>query len=209
MSGSDVFIYIFSVIIIIVYFLAFYVVILKKDVQRRMVRRFHNAVCNIYEIGIAQNYSMEELFDQIILNYEKLCQNNPNNNYTSALDLLNTLIYYYDSCPESIFKNIFRMNKNPEIRRFIFSMSSYTKDKNPFISIPKKEADLLYSIQYALISHNESLATTSILHLSQEIENKEKLCIKQDKENQRANILSIVGVILTIFFGVLSFIKFK
>lgn len=48
MSGFNIFISFFIILIIVVYFFAFYIVILKRDMQRQMVRRFHNAICNIY-----------------------------------------------------------------------------------------------------------------------------------------------------------------
>lgn len=62
----------------------------------------------------------------------------------------------------------------------------------------------MQSISYALENNNKSLGKNSIKQLSQEIAIKEKTIVKKDKENQRANIVSIVGLVLTIFFGLLS-----
>lgn len=212
-SGTDIFIIVFMIVFMVLYLLSFYIIILKRDIQRRFLRRFHNAVCNIHEKIL---YALQESsgpipdhtywFEQLNLNYEKLCQTNPNNNYTSILDLLETVIYYYDSYPDNMFKSIFRREKEAEVRNFMVDMCFYIKSRNPFISIPQKEADLMQSIMDALDNNNRSLGINSLRQLSQEVATKEKLIIKKDKENQRANIVSIVGVILTVFFGILSLI---
>lgn len=212
-SGIEIFAIIFMMIFTVFYFFAFYTIILKRDLQRRFLRRFHNAVCNIYE-EVTHTAQVDEdpdsahtyWFEQLNLNYEKLCQSNPSNNYTSILDLLETIIYYYDSYPDIAFKNVFRQDKKPQIRNFTVDMCLYIKSRNPFISIPRKEADLMQTILDALDSNNKSLGINSLRQLSQEVANKEKLIIKKDKENQRANVVSIVGVILTVFFGILSLI---
>ena len=77
-------------------------------------------------------------------------------------------------------------------------MCFYIKTINPFISISRKEADLMQSIMNALNNNNCSLGVSSLKQLSQEVATKEKLIIKKDKENRRANIVSIVGLILTV-----------
>jgi len=60
----------------------------------------------------------------------------------------------------------------------------------------------MQSISDAL--NNKSLGENSLKQLSQEVATKEKMLVKKDKENQRVNIVSIVGITLTIFFGLLS-----
>lgn len=88
-------------------------------------------------------------------------------------------------------------------------MCFYIKTINPFISISRKEAELMQSIMNALNNNNCSLGVSSLKQLSQEVATKEKLIIKKDKENRRANIVSIVGLILTVFFGILSFLSYQ
>ena len=211
---DDVF-FIFSMIIfLLIYLIAFYKIIMKRDIQRQFLRRFHNAICNIIDEPMHTSPMEPDYdpvhtywFEQLNLNYEKLCQDNPNNNYTSILDLLETIIYYYDSYPDKVFKNIFSQIKNPKVRNFMLEMTLYIKSKNPFISIPRKEADLMQAIKDALDNSNKSLGINALSQLSQEVATKEKLIIKKNKENQRANIVSIVGVILTVFFGILSIMR--
>ena len=91
------FITVFIAMFMVLYFVAFYIIIVKSATQRRFLRRFHNAVCNIYDEEIRHtlqktaklysNVNSIYWFEHLNLNYEKLCQTNPNNNYTSILDL--------------------------------------------------------------------------------------------------------------------------
>ena len=204
---TDTVMIVFMIIILAVYFIFFYIIILKQSAQRQFLRTFHNAVCSIYAEMVNKSkgsLNPDYLFKQFDLNYEKLCQSNPNNDYSSVLDLLETIIYYYDACSNAIFKKIFRQEKKTVIRNFIMEMCLYIQSINPFISIPQKEADLMQSIKDALDNNNKSLGLNSLKQLSQEILVKEKLLVKKDKENQRAVIISIVGIVLTVFFGFFS-----
>ena len=194
------------IFVTLISFLAY--IFVKQDSEDFMVKRFYMIIYHIYYNN--NNYSIQDLYEQINLNYEKLCQEDIlENKYTSVLDLLETLIYNIDAFDnDKDFKKFFKNERNTEIRRFIIEICSYIKSINPFISISKKEADLLQSMQNALINNNESLGMNSLLQLSEEILYKEKVIIKQEKDNKRTTILSIVGVILTIFFGIISIIQF-
>ena len=194
---------------IVVYIIVAYITISKRDIQNFMIKNFYKAVCNVYKTynETYKEITIDDLFVQLNLNYEKLCQTYPSNTYTSILDLVKTIIHYYDIFSYKLFKRFFRVEKNQEIRELMVEICNYIVNINPFISVPKKEADLLYSIKDALENDNCSLGMTSLMHLSQEIDNKEKLLKKQEKQNKLTTIISIVGIILTIFFGVLSFIK--
>lgn len=206
------------IIYIIFYFFAFYRIILKQDIKRSFLRTFHNvlfSVCgykfeefdNSDDFNSKDQRSKSFYFDQLNLNYEKLCQSKPNNSFSSILDVLETIIYYYDSCSDDIFQKIFKKEKNPIVRAFTLHMCLYIKEMNPFISIPRKEADLMQSILDSIDNNNKSLGTNSLKQLTQEIANKEKLISKQEKDNKRANIVSILGLCLTVFFGLISIIQ--
>lgn len=196
--------YFYSALLII--FIAFYVwyiyiAIFKKEIySRQIIRRFHNAIINIQK----KDLKLESSFSQLKLNYEKLNQFSSNSNFTSILDLLETIVYYYDTYSDYFFQNTFRTTKRQEVRDFVVAICGFIRNDNPFISSPPKEADLMRTLKEALDSNNSSLGMNSLLQLSKEIETKEKLLKKKDKENQIAIIVSIVGIVLTVFFGLLS-----
>lgn len=114
MFMTDMVMIVFMAIILVVYFFSFYIIILKRSAQRQFWRTFHNAVCSIYaEMMNNSKGSIDPgyLFKQFDLNYEKLCRSNPSNNYSNVLELLETIIYYCDSCSSAIIK-IFLTGKN-------------------------------------------------------------------------------------------------
>ena len=106
-------VFVFSIIFLISYFFAFYYVILKRVSKKSFLRKFHNAICNIYtQTKTASDLNYYNYYiEQINLNYEKLCQQMPNNKYANIVDLLEMIIYYYDSCHNQIFKSVFMQKK--------------------------------------------------------------------------------------------------
>lgn len=205
--GASITFFVIIILILVIYIWCFCIVILKQGEQKQFLRTFYNAICSIYaEVNnnSTVDSTLADEFEQLNLNYEKLCLEKPNNNYTSILDLLETIIYYYDSYADASFKGIFWQKKDPAVRKFMMGVCQYIKKINPFISIPKKEADLMQSVTDALENNNKSLGLNSLRQLSQEIMAKEKTIVKQKKDNQMAIAISIVGIVLTIFFGFLS-----
>lgn len=167
----DLFLGIFMLIFMGVYLWLFYTAILKRDMQRQQVRRFYNAIVSVFKEALP----IEVAFAQLKLNYEKLIQTTSGGNYNSILDILEVIVYYYDTYPDKLFKSIFRTDKAPEIRHFVIEMCNYIKKINPFISSPLKEAALMRTIRNALDSNNVPLGENSLMQLSIEIESKEKL----------------------------------
>ncbi|MBQ2285484.1 MAG: hypothetical protein II244_07445 [Clostridia bacterium] len=83
-------------------------------------------------------------------------------------------------------------------------MFKYIKEKEPFASIPAKEANLLNNINDALLKNNIDLGTVSLAQLSKELSSKEIEIKKMEKQNLIGTIVSIIGIILTVIFGILS-----
>jgi len=154
------------------------------------------------------NGANDACFLQLKLNYDKLSQSFPSGDYTSVLDLLETIIYYYDTYSDKEFKRLLKGEKNNDIRAFIMEVCVFIKNDNPFISSPPKEAEMMRTIKDALHNNNTKLGINSLIQLSREVETKEKLLAKKEKENQIATIISVVGIILTLFFGFFSVLPF-
>jgi len=181
-----------------------YATFTKYDEIRLKLRRFYNAIVNIYE----KDLELDACFLQLKLNYDKLSQSFPSGDYTSVLDLLETIIYYYDTYSDKEFKRLLKGEKNNDIRAFIMEVCVFIKNDNPFISSPPKEAEMMRTIKDALHNNNTKLGINSLIQLSREVETKEKLLAKKEKENQIATIISVVGIILTLFFGFFSVLPF-
>ncbi len=186
--------------VLILYFLVFYIVFLRTYVQRKRDSSFYKAVLSVYK----ENNLIEDALDQLSLNYNKIFQKLGTNNDLTLLDMLEQLIHYYDSYSEKIFKYRLGETKDPNIRRFILDICKLVKKKEPFSSVASKESNLLKNINDAIIKNNTDLGLSSLQQLAYELANKEKTLKKKEKENQVATIFSIVGVILTVIFGLLS-----
>lgn len=200
-------IFIISIVaIVLIYFYTFLVMMKKVDKKKLILRRFHNSILSV--AANSQNEDFEFIFAQLCLNYNKLCQEIRQNHFKSVLDLLETIAYYYDSYTDSQFEKLFKSGKDDNIRYFLVKMSLAIKENDPFISAPKKESDLMKMIMTALEQNNVSSGENFLKQLSSEIEYKELMIEKKEKDNQKATIVSIVGLILTFFFGLLSFIRF-
>lgn len=199
-----------AVFIVIVLFMIAWIDMEISNLRERdsQIATYYRIINNIYKSSNNKDYSIKELYEQVNLNYEKVSRTFTKNEFVSTLDLIEGLISRYDVCPDEYFFKTYNQKKDEKIREFLVKLRDYIKNINPFISIPKKEADLLQSIQNALINNNESLGMNSLFQLSEEILYKEKTIIKQEKDNRRTAILSIVGVILTAIFGIISIIQF-
>ena len=196
----EVFIVLLIITLVFIYFMMFYLIFFKTQIKHKRDYRFHNAILSIYD----SSQSVDDAYEQLLLNFNKLCQDMGNNNETTLLDILEKFIYYYDTYSKHRFSNLFRVQKSLEIRNFIFSICKFIKDKDPFTAVPSKEANLLKNINDAIEKNNADFGKASLSQLSNELINKEKLLKKKEKEYQLTFIISIVGMILTIFFGILS-----
>lgn len=185
-----IFLLIFIIFIIILVSLwLIYILFLKKWF-------YINKFVNIAEHIQDKELPIKKSYERFNLNYEKFCQEVNTVGYTSVLDLLESLIYYSNS----------HKTVNSETEGFINELYEFVKTDNPFISSPIKEASLMKTLNEAIENKDTSLGIATLMQLSNEIAAKEKLLIKRNKDNQRSTIISIVGIILTIFFGIFSLV---
>jgi hypothetical protein len=82
------------------------------------------------------------------------------------------------------------------------------KHLQPFSSISSKEGNLLNMLKHAIDTQNSDLAKSTLNQLADDIEVLEGNLRKQFKKTNYSFAISAMGVILTIFFGVVAFIQF-
>lgn len=198
LNNIMVFIFAFMLVIYIAFFC--YIYSTKKDMR---LRSFYFIIENIYN----RNLPIKESCEQLNLDYEKYCQEVKNIGFTNILDLLETMIYYYDSRTDKFFERFLKVNKKDEIRNFLMKLYNYIKTENPFLSAPLKEASLMKTLKEAIAINDSVLGVNTLMQLSTEIELKEKSIRKQRKLNELSMIVSGIGVVLTIVFGIISIVK--
>lgn len=187
------------------YILVFCLFFWKEDKKRRCIHLFHNAVLSVYKRNASRNpYRFKDITEQLTLNYNKIFQSEKESNRIMLLDMIDQMIFYYDSYSDTRFKKMLHAEKENGVRQFLFAVSSHMKGNDPFASLPAQEATLLKNISDAIYSNNTELGKTAIEQLSTEILNKEALIRKQERNNQITTMMSIVGTVLTVFFGIAS-----
>lgn len=178
------------VILIIVVFL------LSTDVDYKR-KTVYLAIINIYDKKISIEKSIEQLY--ISFNYI----NNRNNNLKLEKYLEN-YIALYDTMSEEKFERVLKNAKNNDIREFIIELLNYLHNKNPFYQLNETEASILTNIKNFAKEKNSDHIKHQIKELAKELRKKDEIISKANKANRISFIVSIIGVVLTIFFGILS-----
>lgn len=159
--------------------------------------------------------NLSDVLEQLSLNYNQLSQemglskDSMVSDSLGMLNLLDSIIHYYDTYTDKKFKTEFKIKKNENIRRFVFEIRKEIMSREPYITIPPKEAGLLKAIRDSIEKNNKELGRNSLIQLSKEMTNKEKTLKRMERANQISMTISIVGVILTVVFGILSLFKFS
>ena len=128
----------------------------ESNKKNKIINRLNNVTKTIYK----KNLTIEESYNQLLLNYTQICRNISHSEFASILDVFETIIHYYDlhSCKQNrgdTTNPIVNFNpiNAPEIRNFIFEIRNYIKAEAPFISVTEKEANLLQALR-SCIQHN-------------------------------------------------------
>ena len=119
---------------------------------------------------------------------------------------------------------IFRVNFTREggcnVNRYSYSMSMLTlmmmgaiiffclRQRQPFSSLSSKEANILNILKQAIEIQNKELALNNISQIADEIEFLEKNLHLQTRRVSKSYIISTIGLVLTSFFGFMSFLQF-
>ncbi len=197
----DVFQYVLVIFLMLLYICAFCFFYLNKFQEQVKLRRFH---CAIKSIVSDNKSSIEEIYDRSMMNYNKIYQGLSSKKQTSYLDILEQILFRYDAYTDANFKSVFHEKKNENVRTMCLILHTYVTEKTPFSNLPTKEATLLNNISEALVHGNVELGEMVLQQLSEEIMNKEFRLKKQEKTNTIATLLSVVGLLFTIFFGIFS-----
>ncbi len=193
---------IFMLVVLIAYFYFFYAIMIQDALKKKRLRSFYRSIKSILE---KENISDDEILEELGIDYNKIFQNVSEKNTPSLLEMLEQMIFFYDSYTDKAFKSIFGEDKDSILKEKCVVLRKFIKEKEPFSSLPPKEATLFTNIKIAVQEGNSSLCDAVLEQLSTEIINKDILIKKQEKNNKNTAIISVVGIILTIFFGILSF----
>jgi hypothetical protein len=179
--------------------------IFKTKKKRLIYKGFFRAVISIVE----RTNNSKKIINEIKLNFRKLAEKNPSHKeiIRNPTDLLEELVYNIDKQEPKRFKEIFGFEISLETRDKIIIVIDILKEENPFVSLPPKEGNLLTIIKQSIETNNTELGISSLNQLSDQIEILDSNMRIQEKRNINAYIVSVIGVLLTIVFGIITLIQ--
>jgi hypothetical protein len=177
----------------------------KRKLERRGQKYFFKGVSSILE-ACGED---PECVPQINLLYKRLSEHYSTitDSFRSSVELLEELIVRLDTLDEKQFKDWFGISPPQGQRQRIINVHRLMKAKNPYSSLSSKEANLLMVLSGSIENKNEGLGNNTVSQIADEFEILESSLRKQSKKNTVSFLISVVSVILTVIFGLVSFVQ--
>lgn len=187
------------------FLVTFYLFYVRRAQSSRLRRRFFRALKEIL-IGEKDIGQQEK---QLNLIYKKLAErfSSSMSEIRHPTDLLEDFIYYYDARGDDFLKGTYNVEVDKSLRDSAYFLLEHIRSANPFSALPAKEASLLRTLLQAVESSNKDLATNSILQLAQDVEILASAVGTGERRTRIAYLISVVGVVLTIVFGLSSLLQ--
>lgn len=196
---------VFLMLIVLYYFFLYSQTYSKVD-KKTSYNAFFSAVKSVLE-NCSENSDCSKQIDMHFKNWAKKHSENLNL-IKNSVELLEVMVYNIDIKGKDEFERISGINLSPEERNRLVNIVEYMKKSNPFISISNKESNVLMYLKYALETKNQDLGNTMLTQLSNDIELLEMELKGQKEKNQKSYIISIIGIVLTVVFGLMSLVPY-
>ena len=192
--------------LLLIFYIPFILLVRKHRKSRFARRRFFRGVVSVFE----NCQDDRECVPQIQMLYKRLSErySGLSEYFRSTPEMMEDLICSMDTSDEEQFKSVYRINPPREIRSRMVNTLNLMKSLQPFSSLSSKEANLLNMLQHAIDTSNFDLARSNLSQLADEIEILEGSLRTQSRRNRISFTISTIGVILTIFFGLVAFLQF-
>jgi hypothetical protein len=191
--------------LLFVFYIPFVLLFQKRTALRMARKRFCRGVVSVF-----QNCADDaQAVPQVLMLYKRLAER-----YTSlssllcsAAEMIEDLLCMMDTSPPHVFKEEHGMDAPIDIRNRMVTLLALVRQQQPFSSISSKEGNLLNMLKQAVESNNRAMALNTLTQLGDEIEVLERGMRRQEGRNRLSFAVSVVGVVLTIFFGAISFVQ--
>ena len=199
--GGPLVVVLFS-LLYVMFFIGFYLFYLRTY---RVRKRFFWAIRGILQ-------SQEDLTSQekqLNLIYKKISESFSfvTSQTRGLTDWLEEFVYLFDTREPTVFKSSYGVEVDKALRDHAYSLLVHIRESNPFSSLPAKEANLLRTLKQAVESPNKELGLTTIRQLAEEIEVLDSAIRTGERRARISYTISIVGVILTVVFGIFSLMQ--
>lgn len=188
--------------------LAFYVPLLffirAKSNLRRAERAFYRGMVSIFE----NSTDVEDPISEVAILYKRLSESYTEitKKFRSPAELIEELIVGIDTLDEKVFRERYRMDRPLQFRSKLYGVLTQIRERSPFASLSSKEANLMSTLATALDSSNKELGKNIIRQLADELEISGANLRSQNQKNHISFIVSVVSVVLTVFFGIVSIV---
>jgi hypothetical protein len=189
----------FIVVLMLGFYIAFVIFLMnltyKKNIKRK--EEFYKTLFS------ALNRNSIDSIDDIFNIYKGINDLNlPNDRYRSDLNKLlrSFIVKMHNSVDEKAFDT-------EMFNKWKVQMTDYIKkneEVSPFSNLPDAERNIMNDIISYLDVNNPEAVKTKSRELAGYIQSKSERIVDLEKKNRFATIISAVGIILTIIFGILS-----
>lgn len=192
-------------LIVALFYVPLLLMIVRAMKQKRARRQFYHALLSILQRVTDDNAAVEQI--QII--FKKASERYPHvsSTYKNAMGFVEDLLYRVEAYDEKQYKDLYGFEFSAEQKDRIVNLIALMKQRQPFSSVSSKYGNLLNMIKHAFDTANPELGTSNLRQLADDIEVLESTLGTQAKRNQMSIVVSIVGVVLTLVFGVLTVLQ--
>ncbi len=193
--------------LLVVLFYGYFIYSLTRDLARKNSKKafFHSVLSTLQN---TQNDA--DCIEQLEINFKKIRERFPNlsKELTTTIDLLEDMFHDYDIWGEKRFKKNTGLEMKSDIRNRLIKIITEMKSKNPFFSLSQEDANLLSDLTQAIENANKDLAMRTIRQLAEQLRSTESNIRIQQRKNNMSFMVATIGVVLTLFFGILSLALF-
>lgn len=185
-------------------FIAAFIFSFQRRIQKRGTdARFFKALASV----VRSEKSVEGKVDEIDLIFKRLSENSRYvfQQVHGPEDLIETFIYLVDTGEHTYLKRI-GVDPTDELKEQSMALLEAMRSIRPFSRLAPKEANVLSTLDQAIQANNPSLSRTLLRQVAEEFELSGAVLRKMEKEKQIATMISAIGVVLTLVFGLMSFV---
>lgn len=128
--------------------------------------------------------------------------------FRSVNDMIEDLLVALDTSDPKAFKAHYGMEVPSDFRGRLYRIRTLLKQEQPFATLTSKQAQLLTQLRGALETNNRDFGANLVTQLGTEFEVLEGNVRQQAQRGHITFLVSMVGAVLTLFFGLVSFLQF-
>ena len=191
-------------IIVIIYF-CLYIFILSYFRNKRGNKRIFTSIINIQK----NTLDAKDFIKKASIVFEKFIQKNAfaKKEYTSLQDVIENIIYYSETRNVKLLKNEYGIDISNDEKEKIYSFLDVIKSDYPYDILGQYDKQIILNLVKSINNDDKQSTENFINQIIKELFNKSKKINEQTKFNTVTVIISVVGIILTIFFGIQSIVK--